>query len=159
MRVQASVPACPAPHVRTDRWATVRDSFGVTLRLPPAFTAYDTRTAMREWVTTGGSYIGIGTIASSNPPASLGRFVSPGMVEMTQCIDSIASREALVQTWRTVGGVFHSGRRSDRYDVFAVIPVRADLRVYFMSGSTDRKTQEAALAVLRSITIGDVPPD
>jgi len=41
----------------------------------------------------------------------------------------------------------------DRYDVFAVVPVRADLRVYLMSGSYERGTQDIALAAVRTIVV------
>jgi len=155
MHLDQARPACPAPALRTDRWVTIQDSSGVAFRLPPGYQEHPTGTGMREWFLDGDNqrYIALGFIASSNPPASLGRLVSPGMEEMTQCIDSLGSREVLVQSYRTRGGTFRNGQRLDRYDVFAVVPLRADLRLYLMSGSYQRATQDVALAAVRTITI------
>lgn len=148
--------ACPAPPLRTGGWVSISDSLGIAFRLPPNYHERPTGTASREWVLDGDDqqYIILGYIASSSPPASLGRAVSPGMLEMTQCIDSVGTRELLVQAWRTRGGTFRNGQRLDRYDVFAVVPVRADLRLYLMSGSYKRGTQDIALAAVRTIAVG-----
>jgi hypothetical protein len=81
------------------------------------------------------------------------------MMEMTQCVDSIGGRQALVQAWRTRGGTFRDGQRMDRYDVFAVVPVSPVLRFYIASGSHRRETQQLALAAVRTIVVAPASPD
>ena len=155
VRIQRVAPAraaCPAPRLSARGWVAVEDS-GVTFRLPPAYVERPSRAAFREWAENGDfqQYIIVGYIASSNPAPTLGRAPGPGMLEMTQCVDSVAGREVLVQAWRSRGGTFRNGRRLDRYDVFAVVPIRPDLRLYVTSGGYERRTQDIALAVVRTI--------
>jgi hypothetical protein len=159
--VEPARAACPAPRVSTADWVSIADSAQVSFRLPAAYRERATGAAFREWVLGGDAdhYVIAGYIASSNPPATLGRVVSPGMLEMSQCIDSAGSRDMLVQSWRTPGGVFRNGRRRDRYDVFVVVPVRLDLRFYLASGGSERRTQDVALAAARTIVVGGAPPD
>jgi len=157
--VEPARAACPAPPLSTAGWVSIADSAGVSFRLPAEYRERATQAGFREWVLGSDvhQYVIVGYIASSNPPATLGRVVSPGMLEMTQCVDSVGSREALVQSWRTPGGTFRQGRRLDRYDVFAVVPVRPDLRVYLASGGYERRAQDVALAAARTIVIGGSP--
>jgi hypothetical protein len=152
--------ACPAPRISAKGWTVIADTTGVTLQLPPAYVERPSRGAVREWAERGDFqlYIITGYIASSNPAPTLGRAPGPGMLEMTQCVDSVAGREILVQAWRTRGGTFRNGQRLDRYDVFAVVPLRPDLRFYLMSGGYERSTQETALAVVRTIVVGAKSP-
>jgi len=133
----------------------------VSFRLPAAYQERAPHSGIREWDLGGDSqqYVLVGYIASSSPPATLGRVVSPGMLEMTQCVDSAGGREVLVQSWRTPAGTFRQGRRLDRYDVFAVVPVRPDLRFYLASGGYERRTQDIALAAVRTIVVAASPPD
>jgi hypothetical protein len=49
--------------------------------------------------------------------------------------------------------------RLDRYDVFAVVPVRPDLRFYLASGGYERRVQEVALAAVPTIVVAASPPD
>jgi len=158
-RVEPARAACPAPPLSTAGWVSIADSAGVSFRLPAEYRERATQAGFREWVLGSDvhQYVIVGYIASSNPPATLGRVVSPGMLEMTQCVDSVGSREVLVQSWRTPGGTFRQGRRLDRYDVFAVVPVRPDLRVYLASGGYERRAQDVALAAARTIVIGGSP--
>jgi hypothetical protein len=146
--------------VSSDDWTLVADSAGVSFRLPAAFHERAPREGVREWdLGDPQQYMLVGYIASSQPPATLGRVVSPGMEEMTQCIDSVGGRGVLVQAWRTVGGTFREGRRQDRYDVFAVLAVRPDVRLYLASGGYERRVQEIALAAVRTIAVAAPPPD
>jgi hypothetical protein len=159
-RTAPSRAACPAPRADTRDWRIVQDSAEVVFRLPPAFVERARSEGAREWLLTGDfqQYVLTGFIASSSPVAALGRAPAPGMLEMSQCVDSVGGREVLVQAWRTVGGTFREGRRRDRYDVFAVVAVHPELRFYLASGSYRRQTQDLALAVVRSIAIGPGPP-
>jgi hypothetical protein len=151
--------ACPPPRIATADWVTVTDSAGVSFRLPPGYREAARENGALHWELDGDfqQYLTAGFIASSSPPAALGRYVSPGMLEMTQCIDLVAGREVLVQAWRTPGGTFRNGQRLDRYDVFAVIPVRPALRFYLASGGFQRRTQELVLAVVRTILVAASP--
>jgi hypothetical protein len=160
-RVAPSRPACPPPGVSTAAWVPIFDSDGVSFRLPAAYREAAPADGARHWELGGdfSQYITTGFIASSSPPADLGRVVSPGMREMTQCIDSVGGRELLVQAWRTPGGTFRNGRRLDRYDVFAVVPVSPVLRFYLASGGFERRSQEWALAAVRTIIVARSPPD
>ena len=153
--------ACPAPRIATHDWRAVRESAAVVFRLPPAFVERARQAGAREWALNGDwqQYILTGFIESSSPVVSLGRAPATGMLEMTQCVDSVAGREVLVQAWRTRGGMFRDGRRRDRYDVFAVVAVHPALRFYLASGSHRRATQDLALAAVRTIAIPEgFPP-
>jgi hypothetical protein len=155
-RLTPSLAACPTPSDGTGGWETITDSLGVSFRLPPGFEEKAREGSARHWELGSdfSQYVTVGFIRSSSPVAVLGRAVSPGMLEMTQCIDSIAGREALVQAWRTKGGTFRNFQRLDRYDVFAVVPVTPTLRFYFSSGGYERRTQRLALAAARTISVG-----
>jgi hypothetical protein len=154
-RVVPSRAACPTPSVGTSKWVPLTDSAGVSFRLPADYREVAPSGGARHWELGGDfqQYVTAGFIASSSPPSTLGRAVSPGMLEMTECIDSVGGREVLVQAWRTRGGTFRNGRRLDRYDVFAVVPVRPDLRFYFSSGGFEPRTQKLALAAVRTIVV------
>lgn len=160
-RVAPSRPACPPPNVSTGGWEPIVDSDGVSFRLPAAYREAAPADGARHWELGGdfSQYITAGFIASSSPPAGLGRVVSPGMLEMTQCIDSVGGREVLVQAWRTRGGTFRNGQRLDRYDVFAVVPVGPVMRFYLSSGGFERRSQEWALAAVRTIIVASSPPN
>ena len=127
----------------------------MTFRLPAAFVEQPPDGGARRWYLRGVfvEYIMAGFIPSSSPVQALGRAPAVGMMEMTQCVDSIGGREVLVQAWRTRGGTFLNGRRMDRYDIFAVFPVHPELRFYIASGSHRRETQQVALAVVRTIVV------
>lgn len=151
--------ACPAPRVDMTSWRTVADSF-VSFRLPADFVEQPFDEGARRWYLNDdfSEYLLAGFIASSSPAEALGRAPSPGMMEMSQCVDSIGGRQVLVQAWRTRGGTFRNGRRMDRYDVFAVVPVSPERRFYLASGSHRPPTQQTVLAVVRTIAVG-APPD
>lgn len=146
--------ACPAPHVDTKPWRTVSQG-PVVYRIPDGFVRSDTQTATYHWERSGDfqQYVTAGFIESSSPAVTLGRTPSPGVFEMTQCVDSIGGREVLVQSWRTRGGVYRDFKRLDRYDVFAVVPVTAMRKFYIASGSYRPETQTIALALVRSIIV------
>ena len=152
--------ACPAPQLDVRDWQTVADSAGVNYRLPRDFVKQPRTTAAQSWHRQGDfqQSITAGFIASSSPTATLGRVPHAGMKELTVCVDSIGGREILIQAWRTVDGTFRRFRRQDRYDVFAVVGVNRELHFYITSGSYLPETQEAALAVVRTIAIEDPPP-
>jgi len=144
----------------TRDWPVVHESAAVSFRVPPAVTEHSREPGTRSWRLNDDfqQYILAGFIASSSPVASLGRAPAPGMLEMTQCVDSVAGREVLVQAWRTRGGTFRDGRRLDRYDVFAVVAVDPELRFYLASGGYTRDMQDLALAVVRTIVVGQGSP-
>jgi len=58
-----------------------------------------------------------------------------------------------VQAWRTPGGIFRDGRRWDRYDVFALLPIEPGRTVWVTSGGSDRRFQETALAIVRTVRL------
>ena len=145
--------ACPAPRVDTGSWRAVSQG-PVTYRVPDVFARSDTDAVTYHW--HGGDtqqYITTGFIESSSPVVALGRTPYPGAHEMTQCVDSVAGREVLVQAWRTSGGVYRNFKRLDRYDVFAVVPLTATRRFYLASGSYLPETQTIALALVRTIVV------
>lgn len=159
-RLAPSHAACPLPGRETGEWRAVTESLGVNFRVPATFVEHPRDSGARRWYLHGGfvEYLMAGFIPSSSPVQALGRAPAVGMMEMTQCVDSIAGREVLVQAWRTRGGTFLNGRRLDRYDVFAVVPVHPELRFYIASGSHRRDTQRLALAVVRTIVIAAGSP-
>ena len=128
----------------------------MSFRVPPGVTEHTREPGPRSWYLGNDfqQYLLTGFIASSSPVASLGRAPSPGMLEMTQCVDSVAGREVLVQAWRTLGGTFRNGQRMDRYDVFAVVAVDPVRRFYLASGGYTREMQDLALAAVRTIGVG-----
>lgn len=160
-RIAPAHAACPAPRQDTGDWRAVAESAGVSFLVPAAFVQQPRDEGATRWYLRGdfSEYILAGFIPSSSPPPALGRVPNPGMVEMTQCVDSIGGREVLVQAWRTRGGTFREGRRMDRYDVFAVVAVHPELRFYLASGSHRPETQRAALAVVRTIAIAPARPE
>ena len=161
-RVAPALAACPAPRQETGEWRPVAESAAVSFRIPADFVEQAREADARRWYLHGdfAEYILAGFIRSSSPLQAFGRAPAVGMMEMTQCIDSIGGREALVQAWRTRGGTFLNGRRLDRYDVFAVVAVDPELRFYIAGGTHRRDTQKVALAVVRTIAIAPgSPPD
>ena len=159
--VAPALAACPAPRHQTDGWRAVSESAGVSFRIPPAFVEQPVDEGAHRFHLRGdfSEYLLAGFIASSSPAESMGRVPGPGMMEMTQCVDSIGGRQSLVQAWRTQGGTFREGRRMDRYDVFAVVPVSPVLRFYIASGSHRRETQQVALTAVRTIVVAPAPTD
>lgn len=128
----------------------------MSFRVPPGVTERTREPGPRSWYLNDDfqQYLLTGFIASSSPVVSLGRAPAPGMMDMTQCVDSVAGREVLVQAWRTRGGTFRNGRRMDRYDVFAVVAVDPQRRFYVASGGYTRQMQDLALAAVRTIVVG-----
>jgi hypothetical protein len=134
----------------------VSDSAGVTYRIPAAFMGQPSGDLpYRRWTARGelSGYLWTGFIHSPEHWLTLRRVPSPGMYEMSECVDSVAGREVLVQAWRTAGGIFEQGQRRDRYDVFALVPLKPGLTLYLTGGAADRRTQEVVLAVVRTVTI------
>lgn len=153
-----AVPACPGPALDVESWDVVSDSAGVTYRLPDGFVEQvDPRLPHRQWSYEGRSsgYVWIGFNSGGEHWITLRRAPSPGMHEMTECIDSVPGRQVLVQAWRTEGGIFRGGRRSDRYDVLALVPIAPDLTVVLTGGGSDRGFQTLLLAMVRTVR---VPP-
>ncbi len=159
--IAPALAACPAPRQQTDGWQAVSERAGVSFRIPPAFVERPSDEGAHRFHLRGdfSEYLLAGFIASSSPAETMGRAPGPGMMEMTQCVDSIGGRQVLVQAWRTRGGTFRDGQRMDRYDVFAVVPVSPVLRFYIASGSHRRETQQLALAAVRTIAVAPAPPD
>lgn len=149
------MPACPFPAIAVDDWLVVQDSAGVTYRVPPEYVEKPPGARSRRW-DLGGDFqqsIEIGFIHSQAPLVTFRRAPSIGMREMSECIDSAAGREILVQAWRTVGGTFRLGRRRDKYEAFALIPVEPGLIAYLTGGGYERRAQQLALAVARTFVV------
>jgi len=155
--VLPAIPACPAPAVAVADWPLVEDSAGVTFRLPADYVERPPLSGAqyRRWDLGGdvAQSTAIGFIHSYEPMVALRRAPSIGMQEMTECIDSVAGREILVQAWRTVGGTFRNGRRQDKYEAFALIPVQPGLIVFLAGGGYDRRAQLLALATARTFRV------
>lgn len=150
------VAACPAPAVDVDRWKVVLDSAGLTYRLPESFVEhFDARLPHRTWNSEGKSsgYLWVGFNHSKEFWLTLRRVPSPGMMEMSECIDSIPGRQMLVQAWRTVGGIFRNGRRFDRYDMLALVPIEPGLTVFIGGGGSDPQFQTILLAIARTVRV------
>jgi hypothetical protein len=147
------VAACPAPALDMSRWQVVSDSAGLTYRMPDTFVEHvDTRLPHRQWNGEGTSsgYLWVGLIRSKEFWLTLRRVPSPGMMEMSECIDSIPGRQILVQAWRAVGGIFQNGRRSDRYDMFTLVPIEPGLTAYLAGGGSDPRFQTILLGIART---------
>ena len=159
--IAPALAACPAPPQQTEDWPAVAESAGVSFRIPPEFVEQSREEGAHRFSLRGdfSEYLLAGFIASSSPAETMGRVPGPGMMEMSQCVDSIGGRQVLVQAWRTRGGTFREGQRLDRYDVFAVVPVSPELRFYIASGSHRRETQQLALAAVRTIVVAVAPPE
>jgi hypothetical protein len=154
----AAVPACPGPALDVAGWAAIADSAGVTYRLPGGFIERpDSTLPYRRWTASDGSSgdLAVGFIHSREHWITLRRAPSPGMHEMSECVDSVAGRQLLVQAWRTEGGIFRDRRRFDRYDVFALVPITPGLTVYLTGGGSDRRFQALLLAMARTLRVGE----
>ena len=152
----AAAPACPAPVFATGGWTPVTDSMGISYRLPPGFVPRPNPELPHDrWSYDDGTsgYVWIGMNRSPEHWITLRRVPSPGMYEMSECIDSLAGREILVQAWRMRGGISNGRRRPDRYDVFALLPIEPGRTVWVTSGGSDRRFQEMALAIVRTVRI------
>ncbi|MDH5550065.1 MAG: hypothetical protein OEZ42_09180 [Gemmatimonadota bacterium] len=151
-----AVAACPAPSIDTRGWQIVVDSTGVRYRLPAEFVERPSSSpSWRRWDLAGDfqQSVEIGVIESPDYWISLRRAPSPGMHEMSECIDSIPGRQVLVQAWRMEGGAFRRGRRLDKYEVFALTPMEPGRTVLLTGGGSDRQTQALLLAIVRTIRV------
>jgi len=148
--------ACPPPPLDTRDWRQVADSANVSYRLPPDLTERpDTAGPHRWWVGADTHHVlTVGFIHVREHWITLRRVPSPGMLEMSECIDSIPGREILVQTWRMVGGVFRDSQRLDKYDMLALVPIEPGLTLFLTGGGPERETQILLLAVARTVRIG-----
>jgi hypothetical protein len=156
----AAVAACPGPTLDTEQWNVISDSAGITYRVPADFAERrDPRIAHRQWnrertaSDSSSGYLWTGFIHSKEFWLTLRRAPSPGMEEMSECIDSVPGRQILVQAWRTPGGIFRDMRRWDRYDVFALVPVEPGLAFYVAGGGSDRRFQTVLLAIARTVVV------
>jgi len=151
-----AIAACPTPNLDTRGWQIVTDSTGIRYRLPDQFVEQPARVPLsRRWDLDGDfrQSMDIGIIESPEYWISLRRAPSPGMREMSECIDSIPGRQLLVQAWRMEGGVFRNGRRMDKYEVFALTPMEPGRTVFLTGGGSDRQTQALLLAIVRTIRL------
>lgn len=147
--------ACPAPALDTRAWRHVADSAGVSYRLPPSLLQRpDTAGPHREWDGADAPHLlTVGFIHAREHWITLRRVPSPGMLDMSECIDSIPGREILVQTWRMAGGVFRDLQRLDKYDMFALVPIEPGLTLFLTGGGPERETQILLLAVARTVRV------
>jgi hypothetical protein len=138
-------------------WPVVADSGDLRYRVPRGFEERsDTSLPYRRWTVDGRSAgsVAVGLNHSREHWLTLRRAPSPGMREMSECIDSVAGRELLVQAWRTEGGIFRERRRADRYDVFALVPLAPGRTVFLAGGGADRAFQARLLAMVRTVRVG-----
>jgi hypothetical protein len=152
----AAVAACPAPVLDLHNWTLVSDSAGLTYRVPPSFVERpDPRLPSRRWTEGGASSgsVSIGFNHMREHWITFRRAPSPGMREMTECIDSIPGRQILVQAWRTVGGRFEGGRRSDLYEVLTLVPMEPGLTLWIAGGGADPQFQRIVLAIGRTVRL------
>jgi len=153
----ASAPACPPPPLTVADWPVIMDSADVSYRLPDGFVERRPRDLPgRHWTYRRDGSSGtvtVGFIHSREHWTTLRRVPSPGMHEMSVCIDSLAGREILVQAWRMANGIFRNRRRFDRYDVFALLPITPGHTVYVTGGGSDRRFQEIVLAIVRTVRL------
>lgn len=150
------VAACPAPGLNVSHWNVVSDSAGLTFRIPDTFVEHvDARLPHRTWNSEGTSsgYLFVGFNHSKEFWLTLRRVPSRGMMEMSECVDSIPGRQILVQAWRMVGGIFKGGRRSDRYDMLTLVPIEPSLTVYMAGGGSDPRFQTILLAIARTVRV------
>ena len=147
--------ACPVPSLSTSGWLRHADSAGVAYRLPPDLVQRPAGDLpYRQWSTSDSSgRVSIGFSPSREHWITLRRAPSPGMHEMSECVEEGRDRQVLIQSWRTEGGVFRDGRRFDRYDVSALVPVEPMLTLFITGGSSDPRFQEILLAVARTVTV------
>jgi hypothetical protein len=152
--------ACPAPSLSTSDWVSRADSAGVAYRLPPGFAERpEVDLSYREWSSSEHSgRLSIGFSPSREHWITLRRAPSPGMHEMSECVEEGRDRQILIQSWRTEGGSFRDGRRSDLYEMLALVPVEPMLTLFITGGSPDPRFQEILLAVARTVTIGTPRP-
>lgn len=152
-----AVTACPAPVLDTRDWRHVVDSANVSFRLPATLVERaDTASPHRRWVNADGrQVVTVGFLRVLEHWITLRRAPSPGMHEMSECMDSIPGRQLLVQTWRTAGGVFRHGRRFDNYEMLALVPIEPGLTVFLTGGGAARETQVLLLAIARTVRIGE----
>lgn len=153
-------PACPAPRVEVSGWALVRDSAGVAYRLPPGWVQREPGDLpYRQWTSAEdpSGRVSIGFSPSREHWISLRRAPSPGMHEMTECIDTLGDRQILLQAWRTEDGIFRDGRRSDLYEMLALVSVEPMLTLFVTGGGSDPRFQALLLAIARMVEITSPP--
>ena len=148
-------PACPAPSVDASSWAAHTDSAGVSYRLPPALLERPAGDLpYRQWTSSDAvGRLSIGFSPSREHWITLRRAPSPGMHEMSECIEERSGRQLLIQAWRTEGGVFRQGRRFDLYEMLALVSVEPMLTLFVTGGASDPRFQELLLAIARTVTI------
>lgn len=153
-----SVSACPAPGVDTEGWESLRDSAGVSYRLPRGYTQRPPGDLYyREFTWSGdpAGHASIGFSPSHEHYATLLRIPGPPMREMTECQESVNGREVFFQSWRTVGGIFSGGRRYDNFEMLALVPVRPTLTLFVTGGSGDPRFQAILLTIARTVEVAE----
>ena len=152
--------ACPAPSLSTSGWVSHADSAGVAYRLPPDLVARPSGDLpYRQWSSSEPSgRVSIGFSPSREFWVTLRRVPSPGMHEMSECVEEGRDRQILIQSWRTEGGSFQGGRRSDLYEMMALVAVEPMLTLFITGGSPDPRFQEVLLAVARTVTVDEPRP-
>lgn len=151
-----SVSACPAPDVDTDGWQILRDSAGVSYRLPPGFTQRppgDLYFREFSWSDDLEGHASIGFSPSREYYSTMLRVPDPHMREMTECQEPVHGRDVLFQSWRTEGGIFRQGRRYDNFEVLALVPVRPTLTLFVTGGSGDPRFQAVLLTIARTVEV------
>jgi hypothetical protein len=148
--------ACPGQPIDMRDWQTVPDSSGVTFRLPPSFVEQPLPgEPYRRWTSaddlSGG--ITIGLSPSREHFTTLRRVPSPGMHEMTECVEETQAGQILLQAWRTEGGIFRDGRRADLFEVLVLVPLQPMRTLYVTGGGSDPRFQALLLQVARTVTI------
>ncbi len=73
------------------------------------------------------------------------------MLDYSECYEVIAGYQVSIQAWRTPNGVFRNFKRSDRFDVFAILQLGPGVYFYETGGSDLRSVQDQILISLRML--------
>lgn len=135
----------------------MQDSAGVTYHIPQHFVeraAEDLAYRQFETAREPAGRILVGFSPSQEYYTTLRRTPSPGMHEMSECVEDVNGRLILLQAWRMEGGLFRDGRRQDLYETLALIPVQPTLTLFVSGGGTAPGFQEVLLAIARTVDAG-----
>lgn len=153
---EPSLDACPARRLDVTSWRVVDAAPGVTYRLPTGFVERSRDDlSYREFQIdqTLSGRVAIGFSPSRDYFTTLRRVPSPGMLEMSECVEGPDGRQVLLQAWRTDGGIFRDGERYPLYEVMVLIQVEPTRTLFVTGGGSTPEFQAVLLAIARSVEI------